>query len=40
LLIFPCFALTPASFDKSTQATSKQRVGSSSLPGRAILSNT
>ena len=36
LLIFPRFALTPASFNKSTQATSKQRVGSSSLPGRAI----
>ena len=35
LLIFPCFALTPASFDKSTQATSKQRVGGSSPSGRA-----
>jgi len=40
LLIFPCFALTPASFDKSTQATSKQRVASSSLAGRATFSIT
>jgi len=38
LLIFPRFALTPASFDKSAQATSKQRVGSSNLPGRATYS--
>ena len=35
LLIFPCFSLTPASFDKSTQATSKQDVVGSSPTGRA-----
>jgi hypothetical protein len=28
---FPCFAVTPASSDKSTQATSKQRVGRSNI---------
>ena len=36
LLIFPRFALTPASFDKSTQATSKQNAAGSSPAGRVI----
>jgi len=35
LLIVLGFALAPASFDKSTPATSKQRVGGSSPSGRA-----
>ena len=39
LLIFRCFALTPASFDESTQATSKQRVACSNHAGRAMLFN-
>jgi len=31
LLIFPCFALTPASCDKSIQATSEQKVSRSNI---------